>query len=154
MQRACCLGIRSLTCRDAAPGTKHKGSLSRAAQAHSKGRTCGVHSGAHARAAEPFLLTKIVKNHATVGASTRSSRSNSPENGGEALQEAQQQRLPTEQGSWTRIAPTTCRGLTVVVKCPPELVHASVFVERFCVLQDRPCFRSSPFQRSRPLLAF
>lgn len=34
--------------------------------------------------------------------------------------------------------------LAVVVKCPLELVHASVLVERFCVLRDRPCFLFSP----------
>lgn len=39
MQRVCWLDFGSLTCRDTAPGTKYKG---RAAQAHSKGRTCGV----------------------------------------------------------------------------------------------------------------
>ena len=101
-----------------------------------------------------FLHTKIVKNHATVDASTRSSRSNSPENGGEALQESQhndcrQSRVSGPESRRGRVETGSCCRMS----SPNWFTHRSSLSD-FASWETDPAFPLPPFNGLAPFLPF
>jgi hypothetical protein len=117
----------------------HKG---RAAQAHSKGRTCGVSNATFPCCCSLQTLRSQQQQSITQRwVHQREAQGPTPLKTATKLCRRQQHK----NCRWSRVTGPDSRAddvkaLAVVIKCPLKPVHASVFVERLFVLADRPCF--------------